>query len=53
MKVTIEELMLIRNFLRAGKMYSTSPEPIAKGIWTEHKAALLNKVEKELVKLTT
>ena len=49
MKLTIEELMLIRNNLKAAQMYDPSPEPTAQGIWDEYKSRLLDKVEKEMV----
>ena len=48
MRLTIKEMVLIRNYLRSRKAYEHTNVPLSATIWDPYMATLLQKIEDEL-----
>ena len=48
MRLTIKEMVLIRNYLRSRKAYENTNVPLSATIWEPYMNTLLTKIEDEL-----
>jgi len=48
MRLSVKEMVLIRNYLRSRKAYEHSNVPLSATIWEPYMSTLLQKIEDEL-----